>query len=58
LQVASNEKGLSVVSVAPILLTASEFGLESGVAALQSIAGLDAISRVIPVTVRLQLVRQ
>ena len=58
LQVAPNEKGLSVVSVAPILLTASEFGLESGVAALQSIAGLDAISRVIPVTVRLQLVRQ
>jgi hypothetical protein len=58
LQVAPNEQGLSVVSVAPILLTASEFGLESGVAALQSIAGLDAISRVIPVTVRLQLVRQ
>ena len=58
LQVAPNEQGLSVVSVEPILLTASEFGLESGVAALQSIAGLAAISRVIPVTVRLQLVRQ
>ena len=58
LQVAPNDQGLSVVSVEPILLTASEFGLESGVAALQSIAGLAAISRVIPVTVRLQLVRQ
>ncbi|MDA9666581.1 YceI family protein [Luminiphilus sp.] len=58
LQVAPNEQGLSVVSAEPILLTASEFGLESGVAALQRIAGLDAISRVIPVTVRLQLVRQ
>ena len=58
LQVAPNEQGLSVVSVEPILLTASEFGLESGVAALQRIAGLNAISRVIPVTVNLQLVRQ
>lgn len=58
LQVAPNEQGLSVVSVEPILLSASEFGLESGVAALQRIAGLNAISRVIPVTVRLQLVRQ
>ena len=58
LQIAPNEQGLSVVSVEPILLTASEFGLESGVAALQSIAGLNAISRVIPVTVNLQLVRQ
>jgi hypothetical protein len=38
LQVAPNEQGLSVVSVEPILLTASEFGLESGVAALQRIA--------------------
>ena len=33
-----------------------EFGLEGGVAALQKIAGLNAISRVIPVTVALQLV--
>ena len=58
LQVAPNEQGLSIVTVEPILLTASEFGLESGVAALQRIAGLNAISRVIPVTVNLQLVRQ
>ena len=58
LQVAPNDQGLSVVSVEPILLTASEFGLESGVVALQRVAGLDAISRVIPVTVNLQLVRQ
>ena len=58
LQVSPNDQGLSVVSVEPILLTASEFGLEPGVAALQRVAGLDAISRVIPVPVNLQLVRQ
>ena len=33
------------------MLSAAEFGLESGVAALQQIAGLNAISRSIPVTV-------
>lgn len=48
---------LRVVTVAPILLNASEFGLEPGVAALQEIAGLKAISRVIPVTVDLTLTR-
>jgi hypothetical protein len=38
------------------LLNAAEFGLEGGVAALQEIAGLNGISRVIPVTVALQLI--
>jgi hypothetical protein len=44
-----------VTTTQPIVISASEFGLEAGVAALQSIAGLNAISRSIPVTVDLQL---
>lgn len=44
-----------VTTTQPIVITAAEFGLEAGVAALQQIAGLNAISRSIPVTVDLQL---
>lgn len=44
-----------VTTTRPIVITAAEFGLEAGVAALQQIAGLNAISRSIPVTVDLQL---
>ena len=51
LTVAATDTGFSATSSEPILLNAAEFGLEDGVAALQSVAGLDAISRVIPVTV-------
>ena len=46
---------LRVTTTQPIVITAAEFGLEAGVAALQQIAGLKAISRSIPVTVDLQL---
>ena len=56
LNVAVTDQGVSATTAQPILLTAAEFGLEGGVAALQKIAGLNAISRVIPVTVALQLV--
>ena len=56
LNVALTDQGLSATTAQPILLTAAEFGLEDGVAALQAVAGLNAISRVIPVTVALQLV--
>ena len=45
-----------VTTTQPVVISASEFGLEAGVAALQSIAGLNAISRSIPVTVDLQLI--
>ena len=45
-----------VTTTQPIVISASEFGLEAGVAALRSIAGLNAISRSIPVTVDLQLI--
>ena len=44
-----------VTTTQPIVITAAEFDLEGGVAALQKIAGLNAISRSIPVTVDLQL---
>ena len=56
LNVVVTEEGVSATTTQPILLTASEFGLEGGVAALQKVAGLTAISRVVPVTVALQLV--
>ena len=56
LNIAVTDQGVSATTVQPILLTAAEFGLEGGVAALQEVAGLNAISRVIPVTVALQLV--
>ena len=56
LNVAVTDQGMTVTTTQPILLTASEFGLEGGVAALQEVAGLNAISRVVPVTVALQLV--
>ena len=46
---------LLVSTVEPILITADDFGLEAGVAALQEVAGLQAISRAIPVTVDLKL---
>ena len=56
LSVAVTDQGVRATTTQPILLTASEFGLEGGVAALQEVAGLNAISRVVPITVALQLV--
>ena len=55
LSVGVSEDGLRVTSTQPIVVTAQDFGLESGVAALQAIAGLNAISRSIPSTVDLSL---
>ena len=55
LSVGVSEDGLRVTSIQPIVVTAQDFGLESGVAALQAIAGLNAISRSIPITVDLFL---
>ena len=53
--VSSSGGEVRVTTTQPIVITAQEFGLESGVAALQQIAGLNAISRSIPVTVDLRL---
>ena len=55
LSVGVSEDGLRVTSTQPIVVTAQDFGLEAGVAALQAIAGLNAISRSIPITVDLSL---
>ena len=55
LSVVVSEDGLRVTSTQPIVVTAKDFGLESGVAALQAIAGLNAISQSIPITVDLSL---
>ena len=53
--VSSSGGDVRVTTTQPIVITAQEFGLGSGVAALQQIAGLNAISRSIPVTVDLRL---
>ncbi len=47
-----------VSTVRPILISAADFGLEGGVAALQKIAGLEAIAAVVPVSVDLKLVKK
>jgi hypothetical protein len=54
---ATDAGGFSATTSQPILLNAAEFNLEDGVAALQSVAGLNAISRVIPVTVSLNFTK-
>jgi polyisoprenoid-binding protein YceI len=45
--------GIQVFTPAPVIVNAADFGLEAGVAALQSVAGLKAISSAVPVTVHL-----
>ena len=48
---------LRVFTARPVLINAADFGLESGVKALQDIAGLRAISNAVPVTVQLLFVQ-
>ena len=45
---------LAVFSAAPIVINAADFDLAGGVAALQKVAGLQAISTAVPVTLQLQ----
>ena len=47
-----------VSTVQPILISAADFGLEGGVAALRKIAGLEAIAAVVPVSVNLKLAKK
>ena len=47
-----------VSTVRPILISAADFGLEGGVAALRKISGLEAIAGVVPVSVNLKLVKK
>jgi len=44
---------LQVFTASPIVVNAADFGLEAGVAVLQEVAGLKAISTAVPVTVHL-----
>lgn len=46
---------LYVQTLEPVLLSAGSFGLEDGVAGLQAVAGLAAVSRAVPVFIDLQL---
>ena len=54
---ATDAGGFSATTSQPILLNAADFDLENGIAALQSVAGLNAISRVIPVTLSLNFTK-
>ena len=47
---------LYISTLKPVLISASDFGLESGVEALCRIAGLDSIISTIPVTVDVRLI--
>ena len=55
--VGESENSLRVISTAPVLVNAADFDLTGGVAALQKVAGLDAISTAVPVTLQLQFVK-
>lgn len=55
--VAEDENRLRVFSAMPILINAADYGLTAGVTALQKVAGLQAISTAIPVTLQLQFVK-
>lgn len=48
---------LFVTTLEPVLISTADYGLDAGVAALQAIAGLNAIASTVPVTVNLRLVR-
>tara|TARA_R110002073_G_scaffold310799_1_gene481642 strand:- start:1311 stop:1907 length:597 start_codon:yes stop_codon:yes gene_type:complete len=51
--VGEGDGGIRVYSLRPVLINAGDFGLAAGVEALQKIAGLDAISAAVPVTLQL-----
>ncbi|MDG1944470.1 MAG: YceI family protein [Halioglobus sp.] len=51
--VGEGDGGIRVHSPRPVLINAGDFGLAAGVQALQKVAGLDAISAVVPVTLQL-----
>lgn len=55
--VGEGEGRLRVLSATPVLINAADFGLTAGVEALQKVAGLQAISSAVPVTLQLQFVK-
>ena len=46
--------GLVASTIKPIVVTAEDFGLQSGVEALREVAGLPSISRAVPVSFTIQ----
>jgi hypothetical protein len=55
LRAAPAEGGWHIATLQPILIKAEDFALTDGVEALRTIAGLQAISAAVPVTVDLHL---
>jgi polyisoprenoid-binding protein YceI len=54
--VGEGDGNLRVFSAQPVLINAADFGLEGGVKALREMAGLEAISNSVPITVQLMFV--
>lgn len=46
----TNQDSLLVTAMSPVIINASDFNLDTGVAALQKVAGLPNIARAVPVT--------
>lgn len=57
LVVGEGDGSLRVFTARPVVISAADFGLESGVTALKEIAGLQAISNAVPVTLQLLFVQ-
>ena len=55
--IGETQERIQVFTTRPLILNAADFGLEAGIAALQKVAGLDAISTAVPVTVHLVFTR-
>jgi len=55
--IGESDERIQVFTARPFIVNAADFGLDSGVAALQKVAGLNAISTAVPVTVHLVFTR-
>ena len=55
--IGESEERIQVFTARPVIVSAADFGLEAGIAALQKVAGLKAISTAVPVTVHLVFTR-
>tara|TARA_R110001592_G_scaffold363393_1_gene687169 strand:+ start:10343 stop:10951 length:609 start_codon:yes stop_codon:yes gene_type:complete len=55
--IGESEERIQVFTSRPLIVNAADFGLEAGIAALQKVAGLNAISTAVPVTVHLVFTR-
>ncbi|HHL19873.1 MAG TPA: YceI family protein [Thiothrix sp.] len=51
--VSVSDKYVSVTTVAPVIISAADFGLDAGVEKLRELAKLDAVSKAVPVTFHL-----